>query len=591
MAYPLHWPGKYFFYPIGNTSPVCLTRDLAPEESADILLLGCGDPRHVLYTIFTEPQPIRRKLDFTCCDFEPGVLARNVILFTLVADERSYGIIWNIFFHFYLDENSHSILIEQCKKLVDHSDSLQRWNSSPYGRFIKMSTAYTLMELRRHWSLYIDLQQLPGGRLKAIRAAFKEAFKTQANKSGILLTTARSTGPLAMQSAQVLTEQCQRYWRTGVTFSDRSKASAARYLNPTFAYSLEGEGCNVHYGTDPLAIFHLAPLFGNAKGKVTMNDAVNAAQLQFDNWCSAFYNSLSAPSVPAIRVFLGEAMAVCRCLNAFATTSTLQLGVPVAQWKTHLISLNKDDYVDGCAPALFNVIETSNMEDHIGLLNLLVATVPLLSPSTRSTALYVESLLFGGKDATKEFAERLHADITVIGLLLGVTPLDYLSGFTSRSNVHELIMHLATKGSTSQFHQVTTWKLTASGDAFIGQGEEDLLLPAFDSRQLGTLLYDIYHELFEHEDALNFFKLNEGNFKKALERSNIIHYIRESFVLFLKLIKERNRTEGEEWVRVMERFLDVHREDHSIKMDTLAFNDLCTQLHWHGVYTHPGLPA
>jgi hypothetical protein len=55
MAHPLVWPGKYFFYPIGNTSAVCLTRDLAPEEPAKILLLGCGDPRNVLYTIFCEP--------------------------------------------------------------------------------------------------------------------------------------------------------------------------------------------------------------------------------------------------------------------------------------------------------------------------------------------------------------------------------------------------------------------------------------------------------------------------------------------------------------------------------------------------------
>jgi len=56
MAHPLAWPGKYFFYPVGNTSAVCLTRDLAPEEPANIFLLGCGDPRNVLYTIFCEPQ-------------------------------------------------------------------------------------------------------------------------------------------------------------------------------------------------------------------------------------------------------------------------------------------------------------------------------------------------------------------------------------------------------------------------------------------------------------------------------------------------------------------------------------------------------
>ncbi|KAF8070472.1 hypothetical protein FPV67DRAFT_1413720 [Lyophyllum atratum] len=591
MAHPLFWPGKYFFYPIGNTSAVCLTRDLAPEESADILLLGCGDPRNVLYTILSEPQPMSRRLDFTCCDFEPGVLARNVLLFTMVADKKPYSTIWNIFFHFYLDNESHSILLVQCEKLVKLSTSLESWSASPYGSFLKMCTAYTLAELKRHWTLYMQLQELPAGRLKRIRDAYREIFKTKANQTGSLLSTARSTGPLLMKSGQVLTNQCTRYWKTGVTFSNPIEVAAAKHLNPTFAYSLEGEGCNVHYGTDPLATFHLAPLFGNAKRNVTIDDAVRAAQVQFDTWCSAFYTSLSTPFPPTVRMFLGEFTAACRSLNAFAMTSTLNLGVPVAQWKTQLIQLNQDDYMRGSAPALFNVIETSNLEDHLGLLNLLSATVPLLSMSTRSTVLYVESLLFRGKDsnATKEFVERLHTDITVMGLLLGIAPVDYLSGFTSRSNVHELMMHLATKGDTTQFHQVTTWKLVASGDMLVGQAGQQLLPPAFDPRQLGTLLYDIYHELFEHEDSRNFFRLNEGNFLKAVAHSNIIHYIRESFVLFLKLVKERNRIMGEEWSQVMERFFGVQREDHSIQMDTLAFNDLCAQLHRHGLYTAQGL--
>lgn len=91
MSCPLYWPGKYFLYAIGNTSAVCLTRDLPPEQDADMLLLGCGDPRHVLYTIFSESDGCElfyvyvlhladlghiasRKLAFTCVDYEPGVL-------------------------------------------------------------------------------------------------------------------------------------------------------------------------------------------------------------------------------------------------------------------------------------------------------------------------------------------------------------------------------------------------------------------------------------------------------------------------------------------------------------------------------------
>jgi hypothetical protein len=52
MAHTLVWPKKYFFYPIGNTAAVSLVQDLSPEEDAKILLLGCGDPRNILYTTY-----------------------------------------------------------------------------------------------------------------------------------------------------------------------------------------------------------------------------------------------------------------------------------------------------------------------------------------------------------------------------------------------------------------------------------------------------------------------------------------------------------------------------------------------------------
>jgi hypothetical protein len=54
MAHTLLWPFKTYFYPIGNTPAVCLTQDLRPEQAADVLLLGCGDPRNVLYTAYAD---------------------------------------------------------------------------------------------------------------------------------------------------------------------------------------------------------------------------------------------------------------------------------------------------------------------------------------------------------------------------------------------------------------------------------------------------------------------------------------------------------------------------------------------------------
>lgn len=54
MSHPLFWLSKLFFYPIGNTAAISLTQDLSPEQSADVLLLGCGDPRNILFTLYSD---------------------------------------------------------------------------------------------------------------------------------------------------------------------------------------------------------------------------------------------------------------------------------------------------------------------------------------------------------------------------------------------------------------------------------------------------------------------------------------------------------------------------------------------------------
>jgi hypothetical protein len=54
MAHTVVWSNDKSFYAIGNTPAVCLTGELPPEEAAHILLLGCGDARNILYTVYAD---------------------------------------------------------------------------------------------------------------------------------------------------------------------------------------------------------------------------------------------------------------------------------------------------------------------------------------------------------------------------------------------------------------------------------------------------------------------------------------------------------------------------------------------------------
>ena len=53
------------YYPVGNTSAVHLTRNLPIEEPAEVLLLGCGDIRNILFTIYSDQDLSQRTSQIT----------------------------------------------------------------------------------------------------------------------------------------------------------------------------------------------------------------------------------------------------------------------------------------------------------------------------------------------------------------------------------------------------------------------------------------------------------------------------------------------------------------------------------------------
>ena len=522
--------------------------------------------------------------------FTPVHSARNVLLLTLIAEKTSVPTIWNIFYHMYLDAGSHAVLIAQCKKLVEASASMESWRASPYAACVRFSTEYTLSEVRRHWSLYVAMPDLPAKRRKAIVHAFEQVFKR--NGSGHYITSSRSAGPLLVRARGVDSTVSRNYWKTGTTFFEQKDVSAAKLANPTFAYSLDGEGCALHYSTDPLVTFHFAAVFGNAKRTLSAAEMVRSAREEFSDWCAAFVKAVYNPGgPPRIRMFLGEALAAGRALKSFDATGTLNMGVPVAQFRTQLIRLDKHEYVDSKdrAPSSFNVVETSNLVDYVGLLNILAGAVPLMAASP-SSVLYTETLLFRGEDATKEFAQLLNADIGTMGMLLDICPVDYLSGFNTRSNTHEILLYRSASkesaGHSVQFHQVTTWKSPAACDSLVAlRGGRVHVPPVFDVRQLGTLLFDMYQALFEQEDSHTFQRKNERNMDRAISTSNKIHYMREGFVLFLKLVRERLRMPPADWTAVMDRLVELELNDLMMPMNTVNRNDFYAHLHKQGLYT------
>jgi hypothetical protein len=69
---------KGHFYPFGNTPAVNFLRDYRPSNSdnVDILALGCGDARNLLFSLRSEHKGNGCKFNFTVCDLNPAVFGK-----------------------------------------------------------------------------------------------------------------------------------------------------------------------------------------------------------------------------------------------------------------------------------------------------------------------------------------------------------------------------------------------------------------------------------------------------------------------------------------------------------------------------------
>lgn len=530
-------------------------------------------------------------------------LARNTLLLSMILDDVPALTMWNIFFHFYVDRATNTTLLSQCRKLLHASSSIDDWRSSTYGSTIRVGTAHTLAELRRYWTLYMNFEAASTPTITRAQervGKVRETVMRHYAHGSWNVSSTRSSGPLITVaiSSDLYAEQFRQFWKTGTTYTSQREVAIATYPNATFFYSKAGEGFNVHYGTDPMASFHLAPVFGNAKRKPVVGDLVAAARSQFRDWCVAFRRATAVQlDFPVIRVLLGDAVAVARVLHAHAHSQKLTCeGITVEPWTTRVLELDKGEYGFHNAPTRFDVIDTSNLSDFVGLINIFLSTIPLLSNTMPSPVLYTESLLSQnfGFESTMEFRTKLFADLSSVALLLDLAPVDALSGFTTRSNTHELmLLSMRTQAVTSirQYHQPLTWKRLQSADS-----QSKTFVPvSVDSHTFADLLHDVYCHLFADQDIISILSATrkEDQQSAKLLQSQIpsLAIPRESFVILLHLVRSHLQIPASAWSETMSLLVDrlqrYHPNDSS--MFALSNRELHAQLLRYRLYIYPGI--
>ncbi|KAA6408388.1 MAG: hypothetical protein FRX48_08130 [Lasallia pustulata] len=581
-----------YFYPIGNTPAVCLTQDLPREQKANVLLLGCGDVRSILFTTYSDSGSKYRQLDITCCDHEAAVLARNILLFTLIldyADGSKDPSIWNIYYHLFLDNESLELLHIQTQKLQSFSTSLQSWHSSKYGRLLRICDQGTLLRVRRIWNSYSS-SNLSGEDKTSYKKRFESGIQTARDTQaehfghGKVVTGFRSAAPISTPSMKDLPDLFQHFWEHGVTDDDRGSLSKSRFPNPMFAGSLE-DAFTLHYGTDPLLGFHLATAYASltsgsplkSSGNSHLHKVVAAARLQFREWSTSFRKH--AQKNLTIRFFVGDALAFCHTLQHMHTPDDRsQSNWYRDQYHLDPLILDGEDYASkGNAPLLFNVIDTSNLLDHVGAINILVAASPLLENSISAT-LYTEALVKKKEDLKALVDSILCGHFPTLSILFGLMPIEYWTNSTATSSAEE---HLFGKvisimsdrgGNTGQMHNRITWRRFAA---------ESTAVPVirFDGPELAHILYQLYLKMFQNEDMKQLFSTID---LQTIQNSSVLHYHRGSLASFLRFVKKRVVVD---WNELMDVFLGLIENDSTLLMGRNYIQELYLQLHLLNLYT------
>lgn len=512
----------------------------------------------------------------------------------MLADGMDSTIVWSIYYHIFIDDPSFHVLIDHCSKLLSYSSDILSWNNSPYGHFVRFCEENSLKEIRQKWQSYIQLsnQSTHDDRKVEFVAEMKKVFSKYKHS---VRTSARSAGPLIVNYLPQAHQSYDYFWTHGMVKSPLFVPARSTKVNPTFVYTSMGDSFNVHYGTDPLTCFHLAsaglPVKNSSLPQSFSLENITAVVLkQFSDQCDSFRARLrlQRPNV-VVRIFCGETLALCRALFVVSQTRSTRTNVSCCPWKSATIHFSDIDYASNSsksAPLSFNLIDTSNLSDHLGLLNVLISTVPLLQSKPFSKL--NTNILVSHDPNNSAIKEKACADLPTLSLLLGVAPAFHLSHTTSISNKHELLMGASTSARESsmltQRHELLEWRMPDTGIPNTSTNGSMVpfvpSLPICDSKMLARFLFPVYLKMFSSESLQSAFK---ETVTTRVHTSSLPLYTRESFVALLAFIKGRVDTD---WDDAMDRLLRLIESDQSLLLGRNNFQDLACHLYLRNIFTY-----
>lgn len=508
-------------------------------------------------------------------------------MYALVIAKRGSKDIFNIYYSLFSTKKDIELLNDTAEELLKAAESLKTWQRSKYGASIRFCDDHTLVGVREIWETYCVKN-----RSDSQHAANLNAFKDEITRihqyrqeflgSGIVLTAMRAAAPLSVYAASDIGHLHDEFWRPTVSSPDLVAP------NPTFSSGRKGAG-TLHYATDPLNGFQFGaaytPVLGDTTPRAAPRTQAQQAKVmiyvkqQFSEWVESFVKRVEAGKL-VVRIVYGDALSVAHTLhNRVSRTSKTSVNLYRHPHRPHAMNLNYD------GPAQYHVIDTSNLADSLGAINLLSACAGLLNRLPTSS-LYLETLVKKEKNLQTMAQELLCGDMVTIAQLFALSPVQHWTNSTVSSPNEAFNSSLLAMLDTAKDAKSPDGQMFYRLNLKPSMGDHETPL-SFTESQLGGLLYKTYLNMFQNEDwQRSFSDMGNGDPMRVINKLAQPRYHRGSLAAFLNQVRYQVSTD---WSLVMESFVNFVKNDRRLLIGANYLQELYVYLHLFDLYRAPSI--
>ncbi|KXJ13390.1 hypothetical protein AC249_AIPGENE11907 [Exaiptasia diaphana] len=349
---------------MGNTRKRSITEQIGTtrEQHLDLLFLGCGDLRNVLCTVSElsqrRPHHCPKSIDIHLNDYDPTILPRNAIILDIIGhinpdipDDMDF--LWNVWYNMTLSKSDDDRLRQVITSLINKD---QNDGNGIALRFQDSRTEQECLSVWKDWlELNLDVETVKEERRRF--SARKMSIKTMCLY--VLKNLQILTSDDLLDESNPLYPEIEHWFMEGSTSATGTSASV---INPTLIRPFTHKW-KVHYSSCPFKGY-----FPFKMADVERCKSLTSVCKEILAFLVKQFQQFNKQHSMKISLWSGDALWLC--------TS----GLP--------------------SEMLFDVIDTSNVSDHIGLLNVLICCGPRLKRKLPDDVLSNEEWLYWVKAET-----------------------------------------------------------------------------------------------------------------------------------------------------------------------------------------------